>query len=375
MSKCGGVPPTLPDPILPRERRIERGWGPTWPLPQTASTHGEGTGCEVLPLPPPLSSLEGIAEGRTCPSRALGGACVPAAKQRIASFSPHPNPSPRWGEGLLRFLPFGSGGLATPLAEGAASAITSNRRGGLLRLPPIGAENIRDSICRGAAAALLGVYVLLFVQGCAPVVVQPAPLPAGQAQPTEYRIQVGDQMDVKLFYNPELNEEVTVRPDGRISLQLAQEIPAAGLTPAELTETLRTRYARELYRPEIAVIMRSFAGQRVYVDGEVNQPSFLPLSTNMTVLQSIAMAGGLKQSARAQEVAVIRRGPEGQPLVFQVDLTRARDGSDAAQDVALLPSDVVYVPKSAIANVNLWVDQYLRQNIPIGLGLYYGVNQ
>ena len=181
-------------------------------------------------------------------------------------------------------------------------------------------------------------------------------------------------MDIKLFYNPELNETVTVRPDGLISLQLAKEIPAASLTPAELTETLRTRYARELYRPEIAVIMRSFAGQRVYVDGEVNQPSFLPLSTNMTVLQSIAMAGGLKDSARAQEVAVIRRGPQGEPQVFQVDLTRARDGSDTGQDVALIPSDVVYVPKSAIANVNVWVDQYLRKNLPVGFGLSYQVN-
>ena len=230
-------------------------------------------------------------------------------------------------------------------------------------------------IYRGAAATLLSASSLVFVPGCAPAVVQPAPLPAVQAQLAEYRIQVGDQMDVKFFYNPELNETITVRPDGRISLQLAQEIPAAGLTPAELTEALRSRYGRELYRPEIAVIMRSFAGQRVYVDGEVNQPSFLPLSTNMTILQSIAMAGGLKDSARPKEVAVIRRGPEGEPQVFQVDLTRARDGSDTAQDVALLPSDVVYVPKSAIANANLWVDQYLRQNIPIGLGLYYGVNQ
>ena len=67
-------------------------------------------------------------------------------------------------------------------------------------------------------------------------------------------------MDVKFFYNPELNESVTVRLDGRVSLQLAHEIPAAGLTPAELTQALMESHARELNRPEIAVILRNRQG-------------------------------------------------------------------------------------------------------------------
>jgi polysaccharide biosynthesis/export protein len=209
---------------------------------------------------------------------------------------------------------------------------------------------------------------------CAPVVLSPAPVPTGYVKTQEYRIQPGDQMDIKFFYNPELNESVTVRPDGRISLQLAHEIQAEGLTPAELTQVIVQKYARELDKPEITVIMRSFAGQRVYVDGEVYKPNLVPLTASMTVLQSISLAGGMKESARTNGVVIIRRGLEGKPTVFTVDLNRVIDGTDTGQDVALMPFDVVFVPRSPISNVNVWVDQYIRKNLPVGFGAYYQIN-
>lgn len=226
----------------------------------------------------------------------------------------------------------------------------------------------------GAIASTLALLSLVLGCSSSPVVLSPAPLPAAShGYPAEYRIQPGDQMDVKFFYNPELNESVTVRPDGRVSLQLAPEIRAAGLTPAELTQVLKKNYARELDRPEITVIVRSFTGQIIYVDGEVEKPSLLPLSVGMTTLQSIAAAGGLKKSARTNEIVIIRRGPEGKPQVFTLDLNQVRDGTDTGQDVALMPFDIVYVPKSAIANVNDWVELYLRNNLPVsvGFGLSY----
>lgn len=221
------------------------------------------------------------------------------------------------------------------------------------------------------ATALLAVCAVL--SGCAQVVANPDPLPASRDSTSEYRIQPGDQMDVKFFYNPELNESIVVRPDGRISLQLANEIQAAGKTPAELTERLKAAYAEELEKPEVSVILRSFAGQQVYIDGEVNNPSVVPLSPSMTVLQSISAAGGLKGSARTTEVIVIRKSRGGEPRTFTVNLDRVVDGTAPDQDVALSPFDVVYVPRSPIANVNLWVDQYIRQNIPINFSLFYEI--
>ncbi len=119
--------------------------------------------------------------------------------------------------------------------------------------------------------------------------------------------------------------------------------------------------------------MRTFEGQRIFVDGEVHKPGLVSYTTHMTLLQSVSVAGGLKDTARSDEILLLRRGPEGKPDIITLDLTRVFDGSDTGQDISLKPFDIVYVPKSAIASLNLWVDQYLRQSIPIGFGLGYNL--
>jgi polysaccharide biosynthesis/export protein len=221
---------------------------------------------------------------------------------------------------------------------------------------------------------------LFFLCSCAPVVKNPTPITSPGIQTTyayteqEYRLQIGDQLDLKFFYNPELNEQVTVRPDGRISLQLVHEIIAVGLTPQELTDLLTKKYAPELKKPEITVIVRSFSAQKIYVDGEVTKPGMVPLIGFMSVLQAISQAGGMKDTARTSEVVIIRRGENHNPLVGKVNLDNAINGTDMGQDIILSPFDIVYVPKSTIANVDVWVDQYIRKVLPIsittGLGYY-----
>jgi protein involved in polysaccharide export with SLBB domain len=181
-------------------------------------------------------------------------------------------------------------------------------------------------------------------------------------------------MDIKFFYNPELNEQVTVRPDGRISLQLAHEIMAAGLTPAELTDLLTRTYSSEVDKPEITVIVRSFSGQMVYVDGEVNKPGMLNMIAPMTVLQSLSQAGGVKDTAKRDEIVIIRQGLDNKPVVLLMNMEKVIDGTETSQDLTLMPFDIVYVPKSNIANVNIWVDQYIRKNIPMGIGFGYNLN-
>ena len=226
----------------------------------------------------------------------------------------------------------------------------------------------------------IAVFILIFLSGCAPVVKNPTPITYPGIRTTyayteqEYRLQIGDQLDVKFFYNPELNEQVTVRPDGRISLQLVHEIIAVGLTPQELTDLLTKKYAPELKRPEIAVIVRSFSAQKIYVDGEVTKPGMVPLIGSVSVLQAISQAGGVKDTARTSEVVIIRQGENHNPFVAVVNLDKAIDGTDMNQDITLKPFDIVFVPKSPIANVNVWVDQYVRKVLPIsittGLGYY-----
>jgi protein involved in polysaccharide export with SLBB domain len=207
----------------------------------------------------------------------------------------------------------------------------------------------------------------LLLTACA-TVKNPTPIfpePKASIPAQEYRIQTGDLLDIRLFYNPELNESVTVRPDGRISLQLVKEIDAAGKTPAQLAELLTTRYSPQIKNPEITVIVRSFNTQKVYVDGEVNRAGLVALTEPMTVLQAIAQAGGFKDTAKVSEVILIRRDADKAKITMTVNLENAVDGSDRAQDIPLMPYDIVYVPRSNIANVNLWVDQYIRKNLPI----------
>ena len=224
---------------------------------------------------------------------------------------------------------------------------------------------------------VLWLILLLILSNCSPPVLKnPAPLDQPSTQgsgliESEYRIQVGDQLDVKFYYNPELNEQVIVRPDGRISLQLIHEVSAAGLTPDELNQLLTRRYAAQLNKPELTVIVRAFGGHKVYVDGEVAKPGMLPLVGTMNVLQAISQAGGMKESARVTEVIVIRHGAANQPYAFSVNLEKAIDGTDLHQNVSLKAFDIIFVPRSPIANVNVWVDQYLRKNIPIQTGFFY----
>ena len=108
------------------------------------------------------------------------------------------------------------------------------------------------------------------------------------------------------------------------------------------------------------------------MDGEVAKPGMISLVGLMTVLRAISQAGGVKDSARTTEVIVIRRGADNKPLAIAVNLDKAIDGTDMSQDIILRPFDIVYVPKSPIANVNKWVDLYIRKNLPISISTGFG---
>lgn len=214
---------------------------------------------------------------------------------------------------------------------------------------------------------LLPLLPLLLLSACTSL---PSPAPqafmSGAPAPVkEYRIQVGDTLDIKLFYNPELNETVMVRPDGRIALQLIKEVEAAGKTAAQLTDLLTQKYSPQVKTPEVAVLVRTFSAEKVYVDGEVTRSGLVALNEPMTVLQALSQAGGAKlDTALLSEVILIRRSDKGN-VTMTLNLEKALDGSDPQQDVALKPYDIVYVPRTAIANLDTWVDQYIRKALPL----------
>jgi protein involved in polysaccharide export with SLBB domain len=155
-----------------------------------------------------------------------------------------------------------------------------------------------------------------------------------------------------------------VRPDGKISLELIDEIVAEGLTTAELTEHLQNSYSTELRDPEISVNVVSMSA-RIYVDGHVEKPGEYPWTRQVTAMQAVSLAGGLRETATPEHLILVRRAAGGEQQVFDIDLAAVAEGSGSSRDMFLVPYDTVYVPPSRVADVNKWVDQYIRQNIPI----------
>jgi protein involved in polysaccharide export with SLBB domain len=181
----------------------------------------------------------------------------------------------------------------------------------------------------------------------------------------DYVLEIGDQIAIRVFNHPELEDTVPIRPDGKISLVLVDEIVAAGLTTRELDERLSESYSRFYRDVQLTVILRQFANQRVFVGGEVGQPGFVPLAGRLTALTAVLHSGGFRGTARTDSVILLRDGGQGQPQVVRLNLEDVLEGEKPDFDLA--PFDVLYVPMSRIAKVDKFVDQYIRQLIPLSL--------
>jgi len=227
---------------------------------------------------------------------------------------------------------------------------------------------------------------LLFLSGCASHEKEYASFPAhsafapsapeAQANLTfdPYRIQIGDVLAIRLYLNPELNDEVTVRPDGMISTSLVQDVMAYGQTPGQLQQTLTAAYRTSLSDPKLTVMVRSFAPSRVYVLGEVTTPGeMVYIGPNLTVLQAIARAGGVRNSGDTRHVLILHRGAGDAQQVFLANYDAAVLGLNA-NDTRLAPYDIVFVPRTGVADTYLNYQQYIQQFLPASFGLGYQLN-
>jgi polysaccharide export outer membrane protein len=202
----------------------------------------------------------------------------------------------------------------------------------------------------------------------------------------------GDYFDIRFVYNPELNVGVRIDGAGNIQLPMIGTVHVAGLTPEELQQELVNRYSRDIVKPDIAVFLgvhpnaapmdiaakkihddRHFinvalvksTGQWIFVGGEVLAAKAVPYDGHLTTLQAIAVAGGTKETADLSRVVVLRRGPFEQTEWLQTDLVSPLEGNSLKNDVVLKAGDIILVPMSGIAKLNLWVKQYIRDVLPI----------
>lgn len=245
--------------------------------------------------------------------------------------------------------------------------------------------SIRHVITTGEGRPRTAILLALTLAGCSSVPnlppAPPTPGPTAAVTPVPqqalYQIQVGDVLALRLMLNPELNEDVTVRPDGHISTTLVSDAVASGLTVPQLTADLRRDYAKDLKDPRLNVVVKSFAPTRVYVGGEVNNPGeFITVGPTLTLSQAIARAGGLKvQTADDAKIYIIRRGPGDTPEMLGTTYNKVMRGQDPMADVRLAPYDLVYVPRSGVAEVYNFFNQYFLQFVPVNWGFSYVVGQ
>ena len=187
---------------------------------------------------------------------------------------------------------------------------------------------------------------------------------AGPIDRPDYRLQVGERLNIKFPYHERANQELPVRPDGKISLEVTGEIAAEGLTARELEDVIKERSAHRLRDPQVVVVITSIGDRRVYVGGEVGRPGYISIQEGMTPLQAVLAAGGFKDTAQKNGVLYIARGATGSYQASRVDLDDVvRNG--VPETVRLVGNDVVFVPASRIANADQFVEQYIRKLLPV----------
>ena len=228
--------------------------------------------------------------------------------------------------------------------------------------------------------ALAGLAGLAALSGCIgdPLPAQSpdfpiASYPSWRADDAAYRFYPGDKFRMDVRTAPELSAELIVAPDGRIVLPAVGPVMASGQTVQELQAALEDVYANELRDPAMIITPTEFGSQKVFVGGEVKEPGVFELPGEIDVLQAIVMAGGWTLESEPTKVIVMRRQPGGQMMTRVVD---ARGGlaRQALYDIGPLRRfDVVYVTRSAIADENQFMKQYVRDALPIDFSLFYDV--
>lgn len=217
------------------------------------------------------------------------------------------------------------------------------------------------------------VICILVATACqGPMPISQVPIDRETPPSVSTKLGPGDEIEIKFAYAGDFNETQRIRPDGKIELQLVGEIQASGKTPDQLRQELTELYGKELKYPQLAVIVRTFHGRRVYVGGEVTQPGVLEMPDRMTVFEAIMEAGGYRIETAAVKSVVVVRQDGDKNSAFLVDLEDAISGRNM-RNVYLQPRDIVYVSRTGIKNANQWMQNHLWDFLPSNLPVTVGV--
>jgi polysaccharide biosynthesis/export protein len=207
---------------------------------------------------------------------------------------------------------------------------------------PFGEGRLNISAIRFLALALVAV-----VAGCAgnPT---PPPVDKKNAENSEYLIGAGDSLNIFVWRNPELSATVPVRPDGRISTPLVEDVEAVGKTPTQLARDIEDRLKKFVRDPIVTVMTQGFVGdfdQQVRVVGEATDPRAVPYRDRMSLLDVMIQVGGLTKYAAGNSAVVVRR-INGEEDTFPVKLDNLIKYGDVRYNFPMQPGDILIIPQS-----------------------------
>jgi protein involved in polysaccharide export with SLBB domain len=213
------------------------------------------------------------------------------------------------------------------------------------------------------------------VAGCGPAISVPAlteqDIPrvksAGNFPEHVYRIEPNDTISIRYPFHSEMNQDAIVEPDGKIMATRIGRLAVAGLTTNELEALLKEKTSDRLKDPEVVVTIQKFSDKTVFVGGEVGKPGTIEYRKGMTPLQAVIAAGGFLPTGRLDSVILVRGTDSPERYVARtLDLEQTiADGT--REPLFLAPHDVIFVPRTRIANANLWVKQHIVDLLPFRL--------
>ena len=235
---------------------------------------------------------------------------------------------------------------------------------------------IRHGLCTAAL-----VLAPLAVGACASTASAPATADWGQPRfaawqdsDPAYRFYPGDSIDVTVHSAPELSRTALIGADGRVSLPLLGNVMVAAKTDFEIANTLADAYARDVLVSPIIEVRRSALGpQNIIVGGEVNAPGLVELTGPVGALEAVMMAGGFQNTAARGDVVVLRRQPGGGLMMRTVNLHDALRGRSGADNIQIRRHDIIFVPRSTVAELSVFMEQYVSGILPLDQAFSYAI--
>jgi polysaccharide export outer membrane protein len=188
-----------------------------------------------------------------------------------------------------------------------------------------------------------------------PIATAAKAVPGLQQRNPRYQLRKSDSFEIDFAFSPELNQTVAIQPDGYVTLKEVGSIFVEGQTVPELTQSLKTAYAKILHDPVIAEALKDFENPYFIASGQVAKPGKYDLRGPITVTEAVAIAGGFNDSAKHSQVVLFHPTPNG---VFEAKLLNVKQllsSRNLSEDIYMQPGDLVYVPQSMISKIRKYI--------------------